>query len=582
MTTKDLRSLLVFTLGCLCMTACQPQAVPAGSGAQIKILRLAMSGGDFLTLDPALASDAGTLNVVRQAFVGLTRDDEQTAEVLPGIAESWDISEDGKTYTFHLRQGIPWVTWDGQRVVEVRDCQDPPAVRWLTALDFAYGIQRSVDPATAAPYAFVLAQVIEGAEARAFGDGAREDVQVRALDDFTLQVTFVRPAANNLAIIGLWTGYAQPKWLIEGDECTTPTGDQWADTGHFQSYGPFTLKSWVRDTDLTIVKNPFWPGIGASPQAKIDEVVFKLLEDSQALQLYEVGDLESVGVPIGNEDRMRAHPIYSKELDTGPTLCTGFYGFNTHAAYVDDVRVRRALSMAIERQALIDNVAKYGQEAARWFSRPGLNAAPTLEGFPDLGIGFDPEAARRELQAYLDEKGLQPQDLDITFMYSRTGSTEKLANAVQSMWKENLGLNIKLDSQEWNYFLATVIHPDFAPQIFSLDWCADYPDAHNFLHDVFAKGGATNPKEGGGINWLNPEFERLIQEAAVEDDLEARTQLYAQAEEILVDTDAAIAPLWWGTRMVLTKPYVLRTVGSGGVDSFEKWDILPTPVASGE
>ncbi len=169
--------------------------------------------------------------------------------------------------------------------------------------------------------------------------------------------------------------------------------------------------------------------------------------------------------------------------------------------------------------------------------------------------------------------GLAPEELALTLVYTNIEWNHKVANAVQAMWKGNLGIEVKLDSQEWNSFLDLVDHPEFAPQIWALGWCADYPDANNFLHDVFSKGGAANPTDGGGVNWVNPQYERLVQQAALETDGEVRTNLYAEAEQILVRDDAVIAPLFWGARLQLTQPYVEHTVGTGGVDSYEKWDI---------
>jgi oligopeptide transport system substrate-binding protein len=576
MSQRIFRVLVLLSVACIPLEGCRSGTEVQAGAAEPRILRLSMGSGDMKTLDPALADDVTSTRVVREMFVGLTRDDEQTGAILPGMAESWDIAEDGRAYTFHLRSGIPWVAWDGSSVVEVRDCQDPPAIRMVTAEDFVYGIRRTLDPDTGASYAYVLANAIEGAEAYAFGGGVPEDVRVKATDPFTLEIVFKQNAAYNPAIIGLWFASAQPKWLIEGDACTQPSQDRWTEPGRSQSYGPFALASWIHDASLAIVRNPYWPGIESSPQARIDEVSWVMVDEAGSLSEYEMGNLDSVAVPMGDVDRIRTHPIYSKELVIAPILCSTYYAFNTQAAFVDDARVRRALSLAIDRRSLMENVAEFGQEPARWFARPGLDAAPTLEQFPDLGIGFDPEAAKRELQDYLKEKGRTPADLDLTMMFTNIQSEHKFATAVQAMWQEQLGLEVKLDSQEWNFYLDTINHPEHTPQIFVAGWCADYPDANNFTRDVFAKGGAANPADGGGVNWLNPEFERLVAQAALERDRQVRTRLYAEAEEILVVADAVIAPLFWGSRMTLTKPYVERTFGVSGLESFEKWDILPS------
>ncbi|MFZ1405915.1 MAG: ABC transporter substrate-binding protein, partial [Anaerolineae bacterium] len=150
---------------------------------------------------------------------------------------------------------------------------------------------------------------------------------------------------------------------------------------------------------------------------------------------------------------------------------------------------------------------------------------------------------------------------------------KKIAEAIQQMWKTNLGVDIKVTNQEWKVFLKTIRDPIGTPQIYRLGWCQDYPDANNFTREVFIKGGSANPTEGGGINWQNDTFQEIVLKAAVEADPAKRLELYAQAEDILVNTDAAIAPIYWYTRNTVTKPYVVRTFSASGHESYEKWDI---------
>jgi len=240
---------------------------------------------------------------------------------------------------------------------------------------------------------------------------------------------------------------------------------------------------------------------------------------------------------------------------------------------VDDARVRRALSAAIDRQGLIDNVLKGGQQPAQWFAYPGIAGAPTMKDHPDLGIKFDVAAANKDLDAYLAEKGLTKDKLDITLMFNTSSGHQKIAEAIQQMWKTNLGIDVKLANQEWKVFLKTIRDVKGTPQIYRLGWCMDYADANNFDREVFAKGGSANPTEGGGISWMNDKFEELVKQAAVEQDPAKRVDLYAQAEDILVNTDAAIAPIYWYTRNTVTKPYVQRTFSVSGHEALEKWDV---------
>jgi oligopeptide transport system substrate-binding protein len=294
---------------------------------------------------------------------------------------------------------------------------------------------------------------------------------------------------------------------------------------------------------------------------------------------YEAGNLDVTDAPLADMDRIKSDPVLSTELKISPSFCTYYYGFNTSAPFTDDVRVRRALSMAIDRQSLIDNVTKGEQIPAQWFSTPGLAGAPTPEDYPDLGVKSDAEAAMASLQEYLDEEGITVADVDMTLMYNTSEGHQKIAEAIQQMWKDALGLEVKVVNQEWQVYLDTIRGAD-TPQVYRLGWCLDYADANNFIREVFQLGGSANPgdpddptKPLGGVSWYNEEFETIVQEAAKELDPAKRVEMYAEAENILVWEDAVMAPIYWYTTLDLTKPYVTRTFATGGQEYFEKWDI---------
>jgi oligopeptide transport system substrate-binding protein len=551
---------------------------PAAVEVEKKILRMNLGIGDVPTLDPSLALDSSSVQVIEELFVGLTRLDEENIKVVPGMANEWEYSEDGRTVTLHLRDDVPWVRYDtiNEEVVPVQDCEGN--IRYVNAHDFYYGIMRTIAPETASAYAYVFGFAIEGAQA--YNDGEIEDpaeVGVKIVDDFTLEITFIQDAAFNLNIAGMWIGDAQPSWLIDGDDCNEARDDRWIETGFLQTYGPWTMKEWVHDAFLTMIKNPYWPGTEDIPVAVIDEVVWNMLDDPAAFAEYEAGNIDVTRVPLADMDRVKTDPVLSEELRIFPALSTYYYGFNTEAAYVDDVRVRRALSMALDRQSLIDNVLKGGQEPAQWFCRPGLVACPTMESHPDLGVKYDPEAARVVLQEYLDEKGITVEDIDITLMFNTGAGNQKIAETVQGMWKEVLDLEVNLTNQEWRVFLTTVRSVD-APQIYRSGWNLDYPDANNFTFEVTASNGADNPvyEDGtrGGLHWLNEDFEAITRQASAEKDPEARIEYYAQAEQILVWEDAAIIPLYWYTSVAVTKPNIERTYSNIGFQHVEKWDIV--------
>lgn len=576
------------------LAACQPQTVvetvivegesvivevPAETPAGPKTLRVNLGPGDVPSLDPAVAEDTSSITIIESTFPGMTNINEETSLLEPGVATEWEVvnNDDGsQTITFKLRDDVPWVRWNGDEVEVVKTCEGED--RMVTAHDFAYGIYRNQLPATASPYAYLLGFVIEGAEA--FAAGETDDfstVGVEVVDDYTLTLQFMDQVAYNPQIAGLWVARPQPKWVIEGDDCTDARGERWTEPGFFQSYGPYTMSEWIHDSTITLAKNPYWPGTEYIPAAKIDFVEMTMLDDTAAFAEYESGNLDAAAVPSADLDRVKADPVLSSELVVAPVVCSYYYGFNTSAPFVNDVRVRRALSMAIDRQGLIDNVLKGGQEPAQWFSRPGIAGAPTMETHPDLGVKSDAEAAKALLDEYLAETGQTVDQVDITLMFNTSSGHQMIAEAIQQMWADTLGINVQLINQEWAVYLATVDSAN-TPQVFRLGWCLDYPDANNFIREVFAVGGNSNAVDAagnptGGIHWRNDAFEALVKQAATETDPATRVDLYAQAEQILVYEDAAIAPIYWYSRNTVTKPYVTRTFSVGGHEIYYKWDI---------
>lgn len=530
-----------------------------------KVLRLTYAQ-DFPTIDPALAWGMADIQIVDETTVGLTRQNEQTAENELAMATDYTVSEDGLTFTFNIRDDVPWVRWDpnSKQVVQVMDCEGNP--RMVTANDFEYGMRRTMTPATAADYAYVQGLSIQGAEA--FSNGETDDfstVGVKALDPQTLEITFLEPAVYNLSIIGLWFNHAMPEWIIEGDDCTDGRGDKWIETGLFQGYGPFTLKEWIHDSELTLVKNPFWPGDDVIPSPQIDVINWRIIPTSSALAEFEAGNLDVTAFLSSDYDRIMADPDYSQWLYPTNTLGTEFYSFNTQLAPTDDVRVRKALSMAIDRQAIVD-VVKSGV-VAPWFCNPGASGCPQVADYPDLGAKFDPEGAKALLQEYLDETGQTAADLDIVLMFNTSESHMLRAEAIQQMWKDNLGVEVQLANQE----IATykVSRKEGKENIYRSSWVQDYPDANNFLKEVFSDGGTYSDV----VDWVSPEFDALMTQAATETDPAARMELYAQAEQMLVVDDAVIAPLAWYSDWLIVRPNVKAPRSLTGYDRYEKWSI---------
>lgn len=537
------------------------EAAPAAE----KVLRLSINQ-DFPSIDPAYAWDVSGIQIIDEITVGLTRQNEQTAVNEMAMATDYTLSEDGLTYTFTIRDDVPWVKYDAvsDQVVEVLDCEGN--VRMVTAFDFEYGIKRVLTPATGADYAFLLGWVVEGAQA--FLDAETDDfstVGVKALDANTLEVTFIDPAVYNLSIAGLWFNHAVPEWQIEGDDCTEGRGARWTETGFNQSYGPFVMKEWIHDSVLTLVKNPFWPGDDVVPSPSIDAITWTILPTSSALAEFEAGNLDVSAFSSSDYDRIMTDPDYSQWLYPTNTLGTEFYSFNTQLAPTDDVRVRKALSMAIDREAMV-KVMKSGI-VAQWFCNPGASGCPTMADYADLGVKYDPEGAKALLQEYLDENGQTVEDLDIVMMFNTSEGHKMRAEAIQQMWKDVLGVEVQLVNQEWAVYKVT--RKDGAENIYRSSWVQDYPDANNFLKEVFADGGAYSEV----VDWTSEEFDAILAEAAKEADPAARAALYADAEKILIEENAVIAPLAWYSDFVLVRPEVTAFVSLTGYDRYEKWDI---------
>lgn len=543
------------------------EEVPTG-----KVLKMSAGQSDIPSIDPSHASWSIEIQVIGTTSIGLVRQNETTAEIEKGMATSYDVSPDGLVYTFHLMDNVPWVKWDANtsEVVPVKDCDGNTRV--VTAEDFKYGILRTLNPATASEYAYVLTPYLKGAND--YNTGVVTDtaaVGVEVIDPQTIKYTFDAPGVYNLNLLGLWVAHAQPSWLIEGDDCTEARGDRWIEQGFYEGYGPYTLKEWFHDYYMTLVKNPLWPGTDTVPVAKIDEIQLKFLDQSTELAEFEAGNLDISSIPSGDQDRIMADPNYAAMVHQVYTLGTEFYAFNTKLAPTDDARVRKALSMSIDRETVVTNVSKDGI-VAPFFTNPGAAGAPKPEKYPDLGIKYDPQGAKALIDEYAAEKGITPDKIKITLLFNTTESNKLLAEAIQAMWQDTLGITVEISSQESKVYRVSRV--EGKENVYRSSWVQDYPDANNFLMEVFGPGTGYSKV----VDWVSgdpgyDEFLSLITKAATETDPAARMDLYAQAEKIFVQDEAIVAPIYWYATPVLIRPYVQDTISITGYDHWEKWDL---------
>ena len=528
-------------------------------GAQDKkVLRSAFLPGDVI-IDPSLGTWMNEIQLVNMMYTGLTTLHEVTVETQPGLATEWSVSDDGLTYTFKLLEGVPWVRYDAAagEVVQVMD--EDGAARVVTAHDLVYGINRTLSPDTGSQYAPTLARwVVNGMEMLA-GDDV--ELGVRAVDDYTFEITTPKPAGYLAMIYGMWMSRPEPQWAIEAN------GDAWTEAGSIETYGPYTVKSWEHDVQITLIKNPFWTGTDYVPQATIDEFNFIYLEDPAMLAAFEAGELDWIPtVPLPDLDRLRV--AYPEELAITSDICTYYYGFNTLIQPTDSVHMRRALSMAIDRDVIVQ-ITNGGQVPAGFFTRPDVAPGLKQEDYPDLAIWSDSDAAKAELDMYFEESGTSLDDLPpITLMHNTSQAHATIAQAIQQMWKDTLGLEVQITSQDSQVYNETLRRD--APPVYRLGWCYDYPDASSFIGDVFRSKG---PDSNNYTGWGPDEFYALLDEAAIASDAAVRRELYAQAEYMLVNEAAVMAPIYYYTSQQMTQVYVDRTFDAARLEKLNTWDI---------
>ncbi len=521
------------------------------------------------SLDPSLATDTTSHFLIKQMFMGLATFDSN-ANVIPQLATDWSASDDGLVWTFNMRDDVQWVHRDPAS-------GEFEALRPVTAQDVEYGVKRTIDPNSASDYAYVL-YIINGAEEFNSADPGAEDfedlkaaVGVKALDDTTVEFTLKEPAAYFPSIAALWIAYPLPQETLE------QYGDNWTEAGLIVTNGPYTLREWSHGSDLMLEKNPLW--------VDADSVQIELFggpiiqEASTGMALYENNEIDMMAdpgwpAPLADLDRIKTDAQLSEELFIAPRLCTYYYGFVNSKPPFDNVEVRKAFSAAIDRQTLIDNVTKGNQLPAHSFAPPGIfgNVADDMSVGSYLVEGSYADRLA-DAQARLADAGYPDgEGIDLLLMHNTSEDHAQIAQAVQAMWQEAFPkANVNIENQEWAVYLKTLLpesNDEEKPNVYRLGWCADYPDANNWLNEVF------NSKSGQNYaKFFNEEFDALVEEAAFEADPAIRQELYRQAEAIFMDQEAGIAPIYYYTYVRLYKPWVSPVIGPVGGDPIAEWKL---------
>jgi oligopeptide transport system substrate-binding protein len=475
--------------------------------------------GEPVRFDPGVTSGGKGLEMLQNLFEGLVFIDQRDGSLQMGVAEKMEPNADDTEYTFTVRDGVTWS--DGTP---------------LTAKDFEWSWKRVLDPATKSEYTTAMYPV-KNAQKIDKGEAKLDELGVKAVDAKTLQVTLEGPTPYFPLLAATWTFYPVPQATVE------KFGDAWVEAGNMVSNGPYVLTEWTHDQSMTLERNEKYYG----DKPTITKADYTLFADpvAQALVAFEADELDQAQVAGADLERAKADPVLSKLLQVFPRSGTEFIICDTTNKPTDDARVRQALSMAIERAALANGVLK-GE-----FSPAPTMLPPDIPGYTlDAALGEDAAKAKQLLAdaGYPDGKGF-PQ---ITLTFTSTDTAEqKSAQYLQGIWKQTLGIDVKLDPLEDKAFQDWF--DSRADQPFNLMlsfWGSDWGDPANWDNQLF-----DSQSDFYHSHWKDDEFDKTIRDAVSLADAKKRTAMYEQAEKIL-NKDAALIPLYHLNRIYVIKPYV--------------------------
>ena len=505
----------------LSLAGCKPAgpASPVADGLRSQVLHLGNSSepGD---LDPQIATAYTEATILVALFEGLTCLDDATSQPVPGVAESWGISPDGLTYTFHLRAGARWSNGDA-----------------LTAGDFAWSYRRILSPKLASEYSYMLWPV---KNAQAFNEGKITDfaqVGVRAVDDRTLELTLAAPCPWLLALAAHQAWYPVHRSTVEKFGGAEQKGTRWTRPENFVGNGPFTLKEWAPRARIVTARNPYY---WDAAHARLNGVVFYPIETlATEEKSYRAGQLHvTYGLPPAKIPAWRA--AAPAQLRVDPFLETFFLRFNTAKPPLNNVKVRQALTRALDRVALARDVLR-GSVVPAYELTP-----PDTAGYSSTAHVADDFAAARRLlteAGFPGGRGLPTFEVQI----KNDDVHRTLLEAIQQMWQRELGVKLTLVALEQKTWIQN--QSSQAYTISSARWVGDYVDADTFL-SLWLTGGGNN-----WTGWGNADYDRLVTEAARTLDAAKRHTLQQQAEAILLD-EGPIVPIYHGARVFLLNPDV--------------------------
>lgn len=512
-----------FMFAVLCVTsisACSKSGASAVNKHPGDLIRIDV-GSEVPTLDPTISEDTSSTRIAFDLFAGLVDFDQQD-KIIPGMAEKWDISSDGKTYTFHLRKGLKF-----------SDASP------ITASDFVYSWRRLVDPKTASPYSMLISNVVN-AQAIIDGKSPVTSLGVSAPNADTFIVQLNHPDSSFIQFIHLPNVAVVPQKIIE------KYGNKWTDPANIVTSGAYTVKEHVVNGYILAEKNPNYYD---APSVHIKQIKYFPYEDKNAtVPSYKSGglDVSFQSLPIDQYAQLKQE--YSKELHIIRQEAIYYYDFSaSNPELAKNPKLRQALSMAIDRNALVKAVLR--QDQPPMYS----TVTATVEGGKYANIHYDwadmPDDKRiaeaKKLYAEAGYSVMKP--FHATLSYNSNELHKKVALTIAAMWKQNLGVDSSFRNQEWKTFLQTRHKGDYQ---FARDgWVSDADSVISYTNLYLCNGPQNNS------HYCNPEFDKLVAQAAVESDSTKQVELYRQALRIPL-TDYATIPLFQYTIQVLVKPYI--------------------------
>ena len=510
-------------LGLLGLCAACLAAPLAGLPAQAKDTVVLRRGNQAepSTLDPHLSGAAWENNIIGDLFVGLTTDDVR-GKPMPGAAESWTVSPDGLLWTFKLRPNLKWS--DGEP---------------LKASDFVFGFRRLFDPKTAAQYASIQ-YVVKNGEAVNSGKLPLSEVGVRAIDDRTLEISLEAPTPYLLGLLTHYTSFPLPEHVYK------KFGDAWVKPGNMVSNGPYKLVDWKAHEEVRAVKNPLFYD---AANVAIDEVIYYPTDDqTAALSRFRAGELDvnlgTRGFPISQLPWLQENMPGQARIT--PMLGSEYIALNIRKAPFKDARLRKAVSLCLDRPILIDKVLRDGQLPAHSFVPPGIDNYPSTARLDFATQSM--EQRRAEAKRLLAEAGYTAdKPLIFEYLYMISIDSRRFVVAQAAMLKE-CGMVVRLIGNEPKIHYDALRQADFTAA--QARWGADFNDPQTFLFLLETRGGAYN--YGG---YSSPAYDKLVDEGRTTLDLAKRAQILTQAEQTALD-ESAVVPLTFFSSKSLVAPYV--------------------------